>query len=267
MLIMKYFILVSFLLWGCKKPNNILEVAPKEFEYFKVSGTIVDCNGNPVLNGRVFINYKINGSFYTKVENGKFSIEINNYDDNPTYTLIGINNTTQLQSIAQKIVLTNEFMNLGEIKCCNNNTQEFVNVQTSSSTFNWSSSNLNDSIVTNTYHTVPNSNNIWQMQTAIMATKPYTGISSENFTKLWINHNNSTGSVYLAGFNVSHFLLNPSLAIVYERDSSTTCVITEMGEKNEGFISGTVTNAKCFYGSGITRNFNGTFRVRRIVEN
>ncbi|MFT3908691.1 MAG: carboxypeptidase regulatory-like domain-containing protein [Ferruginibacter sp.] len=86
-----------------------------------VSGTITDCNGNPVTNGDVIMKDGIHYNKYFVDNTGSFSFSTMLCNDPATVTLIAEDNTALIQGIPSTYTLTHGANAVGNMQACGGN--------------------------------------------------------------------------------------------------------------------------------------------------
>ena len=92
-----------------------------------ISGTAVNCNGNPVTNG--FVNITLEGNNYrSNLANGNFTISILRCNANPAQAqLFAEDAITGQQGSITNITVTSGTANAGQLTACGTTTDQFIN--------------------------------------------------------------------------------------------------------------------------------------------
>ena len=202
-----------------------------------ITGTVVDCNGNPLTNGTAMAFSTMDSSVRNAtINNGSFSIPITNCSGTTlTYSLVVMDSKNSQQNTTPvTVTITNSDVAVGQVSACGLSTSEFFNY-----TFNSSTSKTMDS---------------------------YSTYSQGNYTSFYGNSkmsgdniNGSFNGASVATFPLSNFYYYSNQR--YYNFSSGNTTITEYGATGQ-FIAGTFTAIVSDSLQG-SNTITGSFRIRR----
>lgn len=207
-----------------------------------ISGTLTNCNGQPVTNGGVLV--KMNGWFFHYPVNtaGGFNISTVLCNGDISIDLIPEDNTAGLQGTLSTHIITTGNNALGNFQACGMSNDQFINL-----TVNGIPYSFTDSVTYNNAQLLVNLGGTHQTGTA-------------NWK--WINILFSNAGI-ANGTTQPLSELRTNYIEEFGLQSSSTVTITEFGAIGQ-FISGTISATGTGYAPpNTTYNITGNFRVRR----
>jgi hypothetical protein len=219
-----------------------------------ISGTLTDCNNNPVTNGAALIYTGGAHSYTVPVSNGTFSQTILRCSGGTlNFSVLGVDYNTLQQGVVYSGSGTTGPVAVGAIQACGTSATEFIELLVDGTPYNFVSPpdqvNISDSASTPPF-------NAWVSGFRIVQGGGNTSTTSVNFG---FNHN-ATPANGLALANASVFLsqtLNSQQIVT----PSPVMNLTAYGPPATGFAEGNF-NVMMNFG-GTNRNVVCTFKVRR----
>ena len=92
---------------------------------YTITGNVIDCNNNPVIDGTIFLQNAFYYSAYPVSSSGTFNISYYSCNTQPL-NLIAVNNLTLEQSIVFAYAVSPGLNNLGNIQACGSTTSEYI---------------------------------------------------------------------------------------------------------------------------------------------
>jgi hypothetical protein len=213
-----------------------------------VFGKLLDCSGLPVTNGTAILYYEGYPKYVNTNINGDFNLSFLKCTGSPsTFTFLGVDNTTQQQSLNNTYTIISNPINLGNILTCGSSSAQFINY-----TFD----GANYSILSS------DPNNIFNGSLS-----SYTGIfynylqgSNNNINRVDLNFESNvmTNGIYPITFiNVRNFYSSTLIA------PSNVLITTFPQSVNEFYEGSFSANFKDSANLNIVHSTSGVFRLRR----
>ena len=220
-------------------------LVPNTSSVATISGTVTDCNNNPVTNGRIIVQQN-GGNYYNiyPVSNtGTFSFTTLLCNGNGAVTIVAEDMTGAQQSNSVSITLVAGANVLGNLQACGITTQEFITYSIDGGTTNTNLTSPADSM----YH----SGNGTSLQSSIYGYSPVNPNSEVNFSFTNAGIGVGTTQNLLSFYSIG----------TGQGTTTGTVTITEYGAVGQ-FISGNITGTVI---NTVPTTFNivCSFRVRR----
>lgn len=223
-----------------------------------ITGTVVNCAGNPVSSGSVFVLAGGGNTYNFPVTAGSFSGSILNCSGTPvTYSVIGIDYATSQNGGTYTFTSNGGTLNTGQLSACGTVLSQFVNMTIDGVPYTW---------------TVPGDSIVTWDQGAFF---PYTYYSMIEAYKsvptmgmglvVGIQHNGSTGVLPIGQSAMSASLTPPSNSFQSTQITTVnpTVNLTEVGPRITGYLAGNYSINMLFLPGFVIRNVTCNFRVRR----
>jgi hypothetical protein len=106
---------------------GVISVPDGLLNAINLTGTLVDCEGNPLPDG--ILRYEFGNYLrYEYLDEASFDFSFSACEDNPELTVIGISENDLVQSEAVTVQATTPNVNLGLINVCEENLEDYVRV-------------------------------------------------------------------------------------------------------------------------------------------
>lgn len=217
-----------------------------------VSGNLVNCSGQPVSNGEVYVQGNGWPSYITANSSGNFGYAYLKCSTNPiSMEIMGIDNTTQQQGPINSFTINNTNINIGTLVACGNSSSQFINYTLDGT--NYSITNLVDSSKGYTF--------IFNNNPPIIYTSGLIFMDANSSKNIIINFNSPITSI--GNYNINSLYSQNSYRTPL---SSSTIKITNFPLVNNlEFYEG---NFSASYNDAVTpslvHSINGNFRIRKI---
>ena len=213
----------------------------------QVTGTLLDCNGQPVTSGYAIVWSGYNVRYASVNSSGQFSVSYLTCNTITSVSVMGVNAANQQQSGQSTFNVSAPATNVGTITACGTSSAEYINYTLDGNAQGYTSA-AGDSLMANS-----------SMQgTTATAYIGGGSIASTNNSSIYLTSNaNAAGSFPVMNISVGNLNQNTVLApfnIVY------TSWPTAAGQFYEGTFSGSFKDA-----SNVTHTVtNGSFRIRKM---
>jgi hypothetical protein len=219
-----------------------------------ISGTLTDCNNNPVTSGSALIYTGGSHSYTVPVTNGTFSQTILRCSGGTlNFSVLGIDYNSLQQGVVYSGSGTTGPVNVGTIQACGTSATQFVELLVDGTPYNFVSPpdqiRLMDSAVVAPFQAYINATRISQGGGT-------TSTSAVNFS---FNHNAAPASNLV--LNNASVFLSQTLSSQQIVTPSPTINLTAYGPPATGFVEGNFNVVMNF--GGTNRNVVCTFKVRR----
>lgn len=233
---------------------GVIQVNIPAANVLTITGTLNDCNNNPVTNGAVLIYTGGAYSYTARVTNGTFSHTILRCSGGTlNFSLMGIDYTTLQQGVVFSGSGTVGAVNVGTIQACGTSATEFVEVLVDGTPYNFVSPpdqvNISDSTSTPPFRAT-----VFAVRTGQAG-----GGSTTTATNFSFNHNTAPATnltLLSASIFVSQTLSSQQIVT-----TTPTINLTAYGPPATGFVEGNFNIVMNF--GGTNRNVVCTFKVRR----
>jgi len=106
---------------------GVISVPDGLLNAINLTGTLVDCEGNPLPGG--ILRYELgNHVRYEYLDEASFDFSFSTCEDNPALTVIGINGNDLVQSEAVTVQATSPTTDLGSISVCEESLEDYIQV-------------------------------------------------------------------------------------------------------------------------------------------
>lgn len=227
--------------------NFVFNIDPSQAMH--ITGTAVDCSGNPIVNGEAeiylqFSNMGTMGAFYiVNITNGTFDVFSPICIQPISFYVIAVDNNAMLQSATMQYPFSNE-LNTGPINVCGLSTNQYINFTLDGTNYVASSSSATAAF--NAY--TPN----W-------GGSPFTLISGgDNIAGAYLSlkiRANSTGIFTVPP--VDSIRVNNYWSLNLDGASATISTFPPVGQYYEGSFD------VPFVDGGVNHTLTGTYRVKR----
>jgi hypothetical protein len=215
-----------------------------------VQGVVLNCNGAPVTNGYVVIDY-LYPRYVTVGNNGQFALSMLTCNTNPaTLDITGVDNTAQQQATVTGISITSPVTNTGNITACGTSSVQYINYTLDGTNYVLSSTVLGDSLSTYTF----------QQGSTSYSSYFFYGLNNSTNKSVTIGFSSSTQVAgtyplsYIAAQN--HLATSPS--------NASHIILTSFPVSAGGFYEGSFTGSyQDSTNLNIVHTLSGTFRLRR----
>ncbi|MFM7672514.1 MAG: carboxypeptidase-like regulatory domain-containing protein [Bacteroidota bacterium] len=233
---------------------GVIQVAIPAANVLTISGTLTDCNNNPVTSGSVLIYTGGAYSYHAIVTNGTFSHTILRCSGGTlNFSLLGIDFNTLQQGVVYSGTGTVGNVNVGTIQACGTSATEFIELIVDGTPYNFVSPpdqvNISDSAIAPPF-------NAWVNGVRTNQGGGSTFTTAVNFN---FNHN----GVVATGLSLQNasVYLSPSMNSQQIVTANPTMNLTAYGAPATGFAEGNF-NVLMNFG-GTNRTVVCTFKVRR----
>jgi hypothetical protein len=214
-----------------------------------ISGKLLNCNGMPVTNGYVMINYSNMVRYAATDKAGNFATYlIFCPGSSSSFQVLGVDNTVKQQGNSVSVNVAEPETNTGNILACGTSSEQYINYTLDGVDHSITSA-LTDSLLGTTE--------------LVQASPPnyYTtiwGMDNPDYIDFGYLHNNSVGTFPMN--NLSLALYDSSTNLISPFNMIISNYPQNVGEFYEGHFSGQFTH----FGTGtVLHNINCSFRVRR----
>ena len=225
------------------KDLGIIKITDAGSYLLTYTGTLLNCNNQPVTHGYVTINYDYSTRYIATDKDGKFTTTyISCSNPLTTSQVLGIDQDTQQQGLATTVAVTSPLTNAGTIIACGTSSEQYINYTLDGTDYSILSS-ANDSLTA--YVTVNIGRNTIY---GFSHSNPNNALNFEVTA-------DATGT-----FPVNYMAVqnNDSTTLVQPFNVTFTNFPTQAGEFYEGSLSGKFKDQ-----SSILHNLTSTFKVRR----
>lgn len=219
-----------------------------------ISGTLTDCNNNPVTSGAALIYTGGSHSYTVPVTNGTFSQTILRCSGGTlNFSVLGIDYNSLQQGVVYSGSGTTGPVNVGAIQACGTSATQFVEVLVDGTPYNFVSPpdqiRLTDSAV------------VAPFQAYVNATRISQGGGTTNITGVGFSFNHNAAPANNLVLSNASVFLSQTLSSQQIVTPSPTINLTAYGPPATGFVEGNFNVVMNF--GGTNRNVVCTFKVRR----
>jgi hypothetical protein len=213
-----------------------------------ITGKLLNCSGQPVTNGTAILNYEYYPRYLSTNNTGDFSTSFIKCSNNSSsFTLLGIDNTTQQQGATATYTITGSTVNVGNILACGNSAAQFITYTLDGTPYSMTSSDPNN-LFSASLQNYNGTNYNW-----------LNGNNNSNYNRVYLNFNSN--AMTAGTYPLLYLNIQTHYAGTFTAPSSVT--VTNFPQVINEFYEGNFSATFRDSSTNVIHNSNGVFRLRR----